>query len=77
MYILHEKDKTDPDHIDADPDPASQNDADPCGSGSATLPPALRGIHDPDPIEKLRNLTLMYIQGADDKLGQTLLKHLK
>jgi hypothetical protein len=44
----------DPHHIDAgaDPDPASQNDADSCGSGSATLPPALRGIHDPDPVEK-------------------------
>jgi hypothetical protein len=35
--VLHEKDKTDPYHIDADPDPASQNDADPCQ------------IADPDP----------------------------
>jgi hypothetical protein len=28
-------------------------------TGSATLPPANRGIHDPDPVEKLRNFTLI------------------
>jgi hypothetical protein len=59
-YILHVKDKMDPHRVDADPDPASRTDVDPCGSGFATLPPALRGIHDPDPVEKLRNLTFMY-----------------